>query len=524
MSSKPVMLIIFDGLGCDANGRPEGNAFKQAETPTLDRLIADWPWSHVEASHRQVGLPDGQMGNSEVGHLNMGAGRVVFQDLVRVSNALADGTLAQAPEFKQWLETSDKLHFMGLLSDGGVHSHIDHLSGLIDAAIAGAPGKEINIHCFLDGRDTPPESAQNYVAQLQEKIASLGADKNRVHIRSIIGRMYAMDRDTNWERTKKAYDLMTTGAGTVATDPVQAVKDSYAAGVTDEFMEPIAVRPDGQKASDGTIGPGEGIFFFNFRADRARQITRAFKEGADWTNHFERPLKPEDVHYLCLSEYHEDFNLPVVFKKESYPNLLGEVLAKNGLKQLRIAETEKYAHVTFFFNGGSDTAFSGEERILIPSPKVRTYDLKPEMSAYEVTDALVQAIEDDKFDFIVLNFANPDMVGHTGILEAATKAVTSVDECLGRILSKLDEKGGSAFLTADHGNCEKMFEDGSQNPHTAHTTNQVFFIAYGKGCKGLKLKDGKLADIAPTLLDFMGVSIPEEMTGDVLIERAAAPA
>jgi len=506
---KPLALIILDGYGLRDD--VEGNAVKAANTPNLDKFMSENPMTTLDAAGEAVGLPEGQMGNSEVGHLNLGAGRTVYQDYTRINKAIEDKSLFDNQVLKdayKYVDDGDHaLHLMGLLSDGGVHSHIQHLYGLLEMAKEYGI-KKVYIHAMLDGRDTPPKSGAGYIEDLSEKLAELGVGQ----IATVSGRYYAMDRDNRWERSKKAYDAMVLGEGNSNDDAYQAVKNSYDDGVNDEFVLPVVIEEDGEAVA--TINDGDAVIFFNFRGDRARQITRALAlkefEG------FDRPAEhPENLSYICLTEYDEEFGLQVAFPTIEIKNGLGETLSKNGMKQLRIAETEKYAHVTFFFNGGIEKKYPGEDRKLIPSPKVATYDLKPEMSAYEVTDALLERIAEDKYDVIVLNFANCDMVGHTGFIDAAVKAVETVDECMGKVVPAILEKGGQILMTADHGNSEKMVDTDGE-PFTAHTISPVPLVYIG-GPEGTSMKHGKLADIAPTMLTILGLDIPEEMTGDVLL-------
>lgn len=501
MKQKPIMLCIMDGWGLKT-GLP-GDALSLAKLPNFDRLCRENSTATLKASGLAVGLPDGLMGNSEVGHLNIGAGRVIYQDLTAIDKAIADGELAQNPALVQAMAAAEKtgrLHLMGLLSDGGVHSHFNHLLALL--AMAQAMGiKQTYVHCFMDGRDVPPTSGIDYLERLLAHFAQTGYGAPGV----VCGRFWAMDRDKRWDRVEKAWRAMVLAEGAVAADLPAAVRSSYAAGVTDEFIEPIV--PDNK---DFTVQNGDSLIFYNFRADRAREITRAFCEG-DFAE-FARPQYPQ-VSYCCMTEYDETFDLPVAFKKQTPVNTLGEVLAQAGLKQLRIAETEKYAHVTFFFNGGVEKPNPGEERILVASPKVATYDLQPEMSASEVCDKVVAAINSGEYDAIILNLANPDMVGHTGVIPAAVKAVETVDTCLGRIEAAIKAAGGALLITADHGNVERLLdEDG--NPVTAHTTSLVPIIMVNYPGR---LKDGALCDIAPTLLQMLGVAAPAEMTGQSLI-------
>ena len=503
MNKTPTTLIIMDGFGLTAPGH--ANAVSLAHTPVLDRLYQEYAHTTLSASGLDVGLPDGQMGNSEVGHTNIGGGRVVFQDLPRISRAIDDGSFFQNPAYNQAMdacvEKGTALHLYGLLSDGGVHSHIEHLYALLRMAKDKGLAR-VYVHCFLDGRDVSPTSGKDFVAALERKCAELGVGK----IATVMGRYYAMDRDKRWERLSRAYDAMVYGEGIQNPDPVDAVAQSYAAGVTDEFVEPVVC------CSEGTISDNDSVIFFNFRPDRAREITRAIVDPA--FDGFQREFFPTT--YVCNTEYDASMpNVTVAWPRIRVNNGLGEYLSSLGLTQLRIAETEKYAHVTFFFNGGVETQYPGEDRVLVASPKVATYDLQPEMSAYEVCDKCVERIRSGAYDVVILNFANCDMVGHTGVLEAAVKAVETVDECVGRVVDATLEMGGIAMITADHGNAEQMAqEDGS--PMTAHTTNPVPFILCGAGTE---LRPGRLADIAPTILDVMGLACPPEMDGKTLIVK-----
>ena len=504
MNKTPTTLIIMDGFGLSGDLR--GNAVRAAKTPRLDQLFAEFPNTALAASGLDVGLPAGQMGNSEVGHTNIGAGRVVFQDLPRISKSIADGDFFENPAYLHAMdacrEHDSSLHLMGLLSDGGVHSHLEHLFALMKMAKDRGLEK-VYIHAFLDGRDVSPTSGADFVAQTVEKCRELGVGK----IATVMGRFYAMDRDKRWDRVEAAYDAMVYGEGaSVNPVPVAAVKDAYANGVTDEFVEPVICDPE------GTVSDHDSVIFFNYRPDRAREITRAFVDP-DF-NGFTRQYFP--VTFVCTTEYDASMpNVEVAFPRISVRNGLGEYLSSMGLTQLRIAETEKYAHVTFFFNGGVETQFPGEDRVLVPSPKVATYDLQPEMSAVEVADRCVERIESGAYDVIILNFANCDMVGHTGVFDAAVKAVETVDTCVGRVVDATLKMGGIAMITADHGNAEVMTQpDGS--PMTAHTTNPVPFILCGAGTE---LREGRLADIAPTILDVMGLAVPEEMDGQTLIVK-----
>ena len=506
MSKKPLMLCILDGFGWVPN-KTEGNAIVAANTPNLDKLFASCPYTTIGASGMDVGLPDGQMGNSEVGHTNIGAGRIVYQELTRITKAIQDGSIrsneAIVNAMKAAIDSGKAIHMMGLLSAGGVHSHIQHLFGLLDMA-KDMGATEVYVHAIMDGRDVPPDSGKGYIDELQAKLDELGVGK----IASISGRYYAMDRDNRWDRVEKAYAAFVYGEGVKGT-PAEVMANSYAEGVTDEFVVP-AVTCEG-----GRIAEGDTVIFFNFRPDRAREITRTFVD--DEFTGFERKNGRFAVNYVCFTQYDATMpNVEVAFKPQSLTNVMGEYLAKCGKTQLRIAETEKYAHVTFFFNGGVEAPFEGEDRALIASPKVATYDLQPEMSAFEVADECVKRIESGKYDVIILNFANCDMVGHTGIFEAAVKAVEAVDTCAGKVIDAVLAAGGQVLLTADHGNADQMREpDGA--PFTAHTTNPVPFLVAGAG--DVKLREGGvLADIAPTMLKLMGLAQPEEMTGKSIIE------
>lgn len=503
MKGFPKMLIILDGYGLGKIY--PGNAVFLAETPNLKKLYRNYPWGFLKCSGEAVGLPEGQMGNSEVGHLTIGAGRVIYQELVRITKAIEEGTLEKNENllkfFNKVKENKGRIHFFGLLSHGGVHSTQSHLYGLIE--IAKKNNMKGFIHSILDGRDTPPRSGIENVKELIQFLENYEG----FELASITGRYYAMDRDKRWERTKLAYDLYVKGEGKITDKPLEAIQESYNENIGDEFVKPISLLTK----EDKLIKDGDGLLFFNFRADRMRQIVRAFFE--ENFEGFERNPHPK-VEIITMTQYHEDFPLPVLFPPEEIKDLFGEILEKNNIENLRIAETEKYAHVTFFMNGGSDTKFKGEERILVPSPKVATYDLKPEMSAYEMTEEVLRNLE--KFPVIVLNFANCDMVGHTGFLKAAIKAVETVDNCLGKILKKLEELDGEAIITADHGNAEEMIaEDGS--PHTAHTTTPVPYILFSLRFKDLKAKNGSLKDLSPTLLYLLNIKKPERMTGEILI-------
>ena len=506
MSKKPVMLMILDGWGVAPAS--DVNAATLAQTPNLDRYFAEFPNTTLEASGMEVGLPEGQIGNSEVGHLNIGAGRIIYQSLTRITKAIKDGDFFANEVLCACMDKTKNagkaLHLMGLLSDGGVHSNINHLIALLEMAKARGLEK-VYVHAFLDGRDVPPKSAVGFIKQLQDAIAGMDFGK----IATVMGRYYAMDRDNRWDRLEKAYKTLVFGEGKLVADPVQGVEASYEAGVTDEFVEPMVVE-----GVDAKITSGDGLIFFNFRPDRARQITRALNDAE--FPHFERPASALPVNFVCMTQYDATIDAPVAYPPEEYNDTLGEVLAKEGKHQLRIAETEKYAHVTFFFNGGVEEPNLNEERVLINSPKVATYNLQPEMSAYDVTNALLAELDKDKFDVVVLNYANPDMVGHTGVLPAAIKAMEAVDECVGKVVDKVLSLGGSVCITADHGNLEKMAEaDGT--PHTAHTTNVVPFILVSN--EEHKLHSGVLADIAPTMLELLNIEKPAVMTGSSLIEK-----
>ncbi|WP_239255331.1 2,3-bisphosphoglycerate-independent phosphoglycerate mutase [Listeria ilorinensis] len=510
MSKSPVAIIILDGFGL--RNETVGNAVAQANKPNFDRYWAEFPHSQLKASGLDVGLPDGQMGNSEVGHTNIGAGRIVYQSLTRIDKAIEEGEFQENKAinnaFEHTKQNDSDLHLFGLLSDGGVHSHINHLIALLETAKAKGV-KNVYIHAFLDGRDVPPQSAKGYIEELQKEISKL----NYGSIATVSGRFYAMDRDKRWERVEKAYRALVYGEGEKFADPIDLVETSYQNEKNDEFVIPAIVAKDGEEAA--TVKDNDAVIFFNFRPDRAIQLSNAFTDK-EW-EHFDRGVKhPENVKFVTMTLYNPSIDAEVAFEPIEMKNVIGEVLADKGLKQLRIAETEKYPHVTFFMNGGRNEEFPGEDRILINSPKVETYDLKPEMSAYEVTDALVADIEADKHDAIILNFANPDMVGHSGMLEPTIKAIEAVDENLGRVVDAILEKGGSAVIFADHGNSETMSTPEGK-PHTAHTTVPVPVIVTKKG---VTLRtDGRLADVAPTMLDLLGVEKPVEMTGESLIKN-----
>ncbi|MCM3004507.1 2,3-bisphosphoglycerate-independent phosphoglycerate mutase [Priestia koreensis] len=509
MSNKPVALIILDGFGL--RGEEHGNAVAQAKKPNFDRLWNEYPHATLTASGEAVGLPDGQMGNSEVGHLNIGAGRIVYQSLTRVNVAIREGEFFENETFLNAVnhvkEKGTNLHVFGLLSDGGVHSHIEHLYALL--RLAKKEGvKQVYIHGFLDGRDVAPQSAEKYLNELNEKIKEYGIGK----LATLSGRYYSMDRDKRWERVEKAYRAMVYGEGPAYENEYELVEDSYKNGIYDEFVLPSVIQENGKPVA--TIQDDDAVIFYNFRPDRAIQISNTFT-NEDFRS-FDRGEKhPKNLHFVCFTHFSETVDGYVAFKPVGMDNTLGEVLSQNNLRQLRIAETEKYPHVTFFMSGGREAEFPGETRILIDSPKVATYDLKPEMSAYEVTDALLEQIAGDKQDAILLNFANPDMVGHSGMLEPTIKAIETVDECLGKVVDAITEKGGTVIITADHGNADIITTD-EGNPHTAHTTNPVPVIVTKKG---IELRDGGiLGDLAPTMLTLLGVEQPKEMTGKTLIK------
>lgn len=510
MSKSPVAIIILDGFGQRAE--TVGNAVAQANKPNFDRYWAEFPHSTLKASGLDVGLPEGQMGNSEVGHTNIGAGRIVYQSLTRIDKAIEEGEFQENKAinnaFNHTKENNSDLHLFGLLSDGGVHGHINHLVALLETAKAKGV-KNTYIHAFLDGRDVPPQSAVGYLKELQAAIEKLGYGE----IATVSGRFYAMDRDKRWERVDKAYKALVYGEGEKFEDPIELVETSYENGKNDEFVVPAVIAKDGETVA--TVKDNDAVIFFNFRPDRAIQLSNAFTD-TEW-EHFDRGEKhPKNVKFVTMTLYNPSIDAEVAFEPIEMKNVIGEVLSDAGLSQLRIAETEKYPHVTFFMNGGRNEEFPGENRILINSPKVETYDLKPEMSAYEVTDALVQDIKNDKHDAIILNFANPDMVGHSGMLEPTIKAIEALDENLGRVVDLILEKGGSAVIFADHGNSETMSTPEGK-PHTAHTTVPVPVIVTKKG---VTLRtDGRLADVAPTMLDLLGVQKPVEMTGESLIEK-----
>ena len=513
MSKKPTVLMILDGYGL--NDKHEGNAIYEAKTPVMDKLMAEYPFVKGNASGLAVGLPDGQMGNSEVGHMNMGAGRIVYQELTRITKEINDGDFfkneALLAAMKNAKENDSAVHFMGLLSDGGVHSHNTHLYALLEMAKREGLSK-VYVHCFLDGRDTPPASGKEFIEQLEAKMKEIGVGQIGV----VSGRYYAMDRDNRWDRVELAYKALTEGEGVKGTDAAAAVQASYDNDKTDEFVLPTVIEKDGQPVAK--IQDKDSVVFFNFRPDRAREITRAFCD--DEFKGFER-AKKLDLSYVCFTDYDETIqNKLVAFHKVQLKNTFGEYLAAHDMTQVRIAETEKYAHVTFFFNGGIEEPNKGEDRILVKSPKVATYDLQPEMSAPEVCDKLVDAIKSDKYDVIIINFANPDMVGHTGVQAAAVKAIETVDGCVGRAVEALKEVDGQMFICADHGNAEQLIDYETGEPWTAHTTNPVPFILVNADPKYTLRENGCLADIIPTLIQLMGMEQPADMTGEsLLIEK-----
>ena len=510
MNNKLTMLMILDGFGINENEK--GNAVKLANTPNIDKLMKTCPTTQIYTSGMQVGLPDGQMGNSEVGHTNIGAGRIVYQELTKITKSIEDGDFFSIPELVEAIENCkknhSKLHILGLLSDGGVHSHIRHLFALLELAKR-KDFEDVYVHCFLDGRDTPPASGESYIAKLEEKMKEKGVGK----IASISGRFYAMDRDKRWQRVQKAYEALVNGVGNKATSAISAIEASYQKEVFDEFVEPTVIYSGDSPVA--TIQNNDSVIFFNFRPDRAREITRTLVDP----DFKEFETKKMRLYFVCFRQYDETIpNVEIAFKPETLKNTFGEYISNLGLTQLRIAETEKYAHVTFFFNGGEEKQYPGEDRILVPSPKVETYDMQPEMSAEEVTVKVVETIKSGKYNVIILNYANPDMVGHTGSLEAAIKAIEKIDDCVQRVVDAVKEQGGELLITADHGNAEQMIDYKTGEPHTAHTTNPVPLILVGKD--DVKLKSGKLADLAPTMLDMMGIEKPEQMTGNSLIEKA----
>ena len=506
---KPVILMILDGFGVGLEAEKRGDAIKAAKKPNIDKLFAENPVTKIGASGLDVGLPDGQMGNSEVGHTNIGAGRIVYQELTRITKSIEDGEFFENEALLKAVDNAAQegkaLHIMGLLSNGGVHSHNTHMYAIVELAKKKGV-KNVYVHAFLDGRDVPPTSGKDFVEECANKLKEIGLGK----IATVMGRYYAMDRDNRWDRVEKAYSAMVYGEGNKACCPVKVVEESYANDVTDEFVVPTVCE------ENATVKPGDSIVFFNFRPDRAREITRTFVDPE--FKGFERKNGFFPLTYVCMTQYDASMpNVEVAFKPQSLKNTIGEYISNKGMTQLRIAETEKYAHVTFFFNGGVEQPYEGEDRILVKSPAVATYDLQPEMSAYEVTDKLVAAIKTGKYDMIILNYANCDMVGHTGVFEAAVKAVEAVDECVGKVVTAIREMDGVALITADHGNADKMIDtDGS--PFTAHTTNLVPFCVVGYPCE--LREGGRLADIAPTMLKIMGLPQPAEMTGESIIKQA----
>jgi 2,3-bisphosphoglycerate-independent phosphoglycerate mutase len=516
LAHRPVVLIIRDGWGINPAGRAgidkEADATLMARTPINDAMRATCPHATLDPGGEAVGLPAGQMGNSEVGHLNLGAGRIVYQSLTRITKSIRDGKFFDIPVLKSLVGNlkarGGRLHVMGLCSDGGVHSHIDHLYACLQLAKRNGVS-EVYVHCFMDGRDTSPTAGAGYLRQLEERTKQIGVGT----IATVIGRYYAMDRDNRWDRVAGAYNAMVLGEGVKRPKAAEALDEWYANGKTDEFIPPTVIRP-GADPDRPLICDGDGILFFNFRADRARQLTQAFMDDA-FTG-FERKRRPK-VEFVCMTEYKDTFHLPMAFLPETMRNILADVLAAHGLKQLRIAETEKYAHVTFFFNGGVEEPVAGEDRALIPSPKVATYDLRPEMSALELTAELIRRLESQEYDVVICNYANADMVGHTGSIPAAIKAVETVDASVGQVVDVLGKIGGVALITADHGNAEKMREANGQ-PHTAHTTFPVEIFYVGGDQNQWKLHSGILADVAPTMLGLLGLEIPAEMTGRSLLE------
>jgi len=511
MKKRPIALIILDGFGI--NQRNDGNAIYSANKPNIQKLMEEYPTTKIHTSGMSVGLPEGQMGNSEVGHTNIGAGRIVYQDFTRITKDIEEGTFYKNEEFLKAIENCKKnnsnLHLNGLVSDGGVHSHNTHLYALLKLAKDNNFNR-VFINCFLDGRDVPPDSSKDYIEELVSKTKEIGVGE----IATIMGRYYAMDRDKRWDRVERAYKAMVYGEGNLKEEPVQAVIDSYNEKVFDEFVIPIVITKNGEPVAK--IKQDDSVIFFNFRPDRAREITRALVD-VDFDG-FERKNNYFNLHYVTMTQYDKTIeNVFVAYKPQNLSNTLGEFVSKNGLKQLRIAETEKYAHVTFFFNGGKEAVYEGEDRVLINSPKVATYDLKPEMSAYEVTEEVVKRIESKMYDLIVLNYANPDMVGHTGIMTAAINAIETVDKCIGKVVEAIKKVDGVALITADHGNAEQMLDYDKGGPFTAHTTNDVPLIAVG--IENKKLNEGSLCDLAPTIIDIMGYDKPDEMTGVSLIKE-----
>jgi len=516
LENRPLVLIIRDGWGYNPDaGEDKYNAIKCAKTPADDMLMAEYPHCLIHSSGEDVGLPAGTMGNSEVGHQNIGAGRIVPQESVRLSKAIRDGSFFQNAEFLNLIEyvkkNNGRMHIIGLCSNVGVHSLLDHLYGLLELAKRNNI-KDVFIHAFTDGRDSPPDSGAGYIAEIEKRAAEIGAGR----IASVMGRFYAMDRDSRWDRVQRAYECLTIGKGLRAPSAAEAVARSYKEGVTDEFIEPTAIVNEDNELT-ATINNGDGVVFLNFRGDRPREITRAFVQP-DFKD-FPRTKKPE-TYFVCMTEYDATIPAPVAFPKPpKMKNILAAYWSSLGIKQFRCAETEKYAHVTFFFNDYTEKPFPGEDRQIVPSPRVRTYDLKPEMSAYEVADVVLDRLDSNKYDVVVVNFANPDMVGHTGILEAAIRAAEAVDQCVGRIIQKVKSMGGAAIVTADHGNFEKMIDGSPDSPHTAHTIGDVPLVVFDERFKSCRLRQGgRLADIGPTLLEMMGLPKPEEMTGRSLLQ------
>ena len=507
MDKKLTMLMILDGFGI--NEKEEANAIKLANTPNIDKLMKTCPTTRIYTSGLNVGLPDGQMGNSEVGHTNIGAGRIVYQELTRITKSIEDGDFFNNSELVDAIENckryNSKLHILGLVSDGGVHSHIRHLYAILELAKR-KDFENVFVHCFMDGRDTMPTSGEGYLMNLEEKMKEKGVGK----IATISGRFYSMDRDKRWNRIQKSYDAIVNGEGIKATSVISAIESSYQKEVFDEFVEPTVICQNNEPIAK--IEENDSVVFFNFRPDRARELTRAIVDK-DF-NEFE--TKKMNLNYVCFTQYDETIpNVKIAFKPEVLKNTFGEYISNKGLTQLRIAETEKYAHVTFFFNGGEEKQYIGEDRILVPSPKVETYDLKPEMSAIEVTDKVIEAINSKKYDCIILNYANPDMVGHTGNLSATIKAIETIDKCVGKVVQTVKNNNGVLLITADHGNAEQMLDYKTGEPYTAHTVNPVPLILVGMD--DAKLSEGKLADLAPTMLQLMGLEKPEEMTGKSII-------
>ena len=509
MDKKLTMLMILDGFGINENEK--SNAVKMAKMPNWNKIMRQNPNTTIATSGLDVGLPEGQMGNSEVGHTNIGAGRIVYQDFTRITKAIEEGDFFSNLELNQaidyCIENHSKLHVMGLLSDGGVHSHIRHLYAILELAKR-KDFEDVYVHCFLDGRDTPPSSAETYIVELEKKMEEKGVGK----IASICGRFYSMDRDKRWDRIEAAYNAMVRGVGEKSTSAIKAIEESYQKEVFDEFVKPTVILNGSEPVA--TIQDRDAVIFFNFRPDRAREITRTFVDE----DFHEFPTEKISVYFVCMTQYDASLpNIHIAFEPNIIHNTFGQYISKKGLHQLRIAETEKYAHVTFFFNGGEEKQYRNEDRILIPSPKVETYDLKPEMSAKQVTEKVLEAIQSEKYDSIILNYANPDMVGHTGNLEATIHALEVLDECIGKVVEAVEKVKGVLLITADHGNAEQMVDYVTGDPHTAHTTNVVPLVIIGMD--SIKLKHGRLSDLAPTMLDIMGLEKPKEMTGNSLIER-----